>query len=304
MKTILERRLRPLAPPALAKRLEAVIAEWIRAATTWEGLALGESRCLIFDTTLADGVTFSIRFWSEPGAPLLCELPSGKQEPALATFFRPDALQWVERNGFRIRGQCENYRRSFPTAMEQEIAAAAWFVVDALVSMIDYQGSTRLVAALAHDYRWRALIALESFSESEIARAFHFAGFRIAWIVDESGDIVDPPAFRCLKGGTESLIEMIDPLPGMRLYARVRFSADLEMTESEAEEHRRDGTISPNEPAVFTISAIHAFTGGVTEEWLRSRVREWDDALAEQRRALRRERKRPRRPAPPSETIH
>ena len=304
VRTILERRRRALDPPALAKRLEGVIAEWIRAATTWESLALGESRCLVFDTALAEGVTFSIRFWSEPSAPLLCELPSGRQEPALAKFFRPGAEEWVESHGFRIRGQFENYRRSVPATTEHEVAAAAALVVDALVSMIDYQGASRLVAALAHDYRWQALIALDSFSESEIARAFHFAGFRIDWIVDESGEIVDPPAFHCVKGGTESLIQMIDPLPGTRLYARARFSAELEMTEREADEHRRDGTIPSDAQGMFTISAIHAFTGGVTEAWLRARIREWDEALAEQRRALRRDRKRPSRATPPSETIH
>jgi len=39
---------------------------------------------------------------------------------------------------------------------------------------------------------------------------------------------------------------------------------------------------------VLTVSVVHAFSGGVTLEWLVARITEWDATLAEHRRATRR----------------
>ena len=304
VRTILEARRRPLAPPALAARLEPVIAEWIDAATRWEGLVFGESRCLVFDTRLAKDATFFIRFWSEPGTDLLCEIPSGRRDAALAKFFLPQAATWAESRGFRIEGELDAYRRNFPAETGNDIAAVARFVIDALVRMIDYQGTTRIVAALAHDYRWRVTTIHDVFSETEIARAFRLDGFRVEWIVDGSGEVVDPPAFRCTKHGVDTLVELMNPDPEYRLYGRVRFSTDLAMTSEQAAEHREAGAIPPDVEGMFGISAIHAFTGGVSDEWLLERVREWGFALREQRRALRRDRNRGAKPKTASGTVH
>lgn len=303
-RTILPARRRPLAPPQLAMKLEPVIAEWITAAADWPDLGLGESRCLTFETTLAPGATFFVRFWSEPHSPLLCEIPSGHANAALQKWLRPDSATWAERCGLGIRGRRENYRRSFRGDSPLGVATAAAFVVDALVSMIDYQGLTALIAALAHDLRSGFGETLDSFSETEVARVFESEGFAVEWAETESGELLDPPMFRCRKAGTESIVNLMDPVPGCRLYQRVRFAADLPMTTAEAEEYRREGQLPPDGEGMVTISGFHAFTGGVRKEWLIERVREWDAALAEHRRELRRSGKRKPKRSSTSETIH
>ena len=105
------------------------------------------------------------------------------------------------------------------------------------------------------------------------------------------------------KKGTESFVQLMDQVPGLRLYRRVRFDADMPMAADEAEHHRREGML-PDGEAMLSISGIHAFTGGVTHQWLVERVREWDAALAEQRRKVKQAVNRtPLHPAA-SDTVH
>ena len=300
---ILPARRRPLDSPAMKRKLEPVMAEWIAAAIDWKDLGLGESRCLVVQTPLAADTTFSLRMWSEPHAPLLCEVPSGRQDKRLRQRMLNDGARWAEGRGLTICGAHENYRGTMPVMGAIDVATVAVFVVDALISMIGYEGLTPLFATLAHDSRFQWHDTLDSFSETEVERAFRSAGFTVQWTHTETGELLDPPEFFCRKAGTDSVINLMDPVPGMRLYQRVRFAADLPLTDEEAAQHRRDD-LPPDATAMVTISAIHAFSGGVTKAWLLERVREWDQALREHRREVRRQRKR--KPAPPvrSETIH
>jgi hypothetical protein len=300
---ILPARRRPLDPAALKRKLEPVMAEWIAAAADWKDLGLGESRCLVVQTPLTADTTFCVRMWSEPHAALLCEVPSGRQDKKLRQRMLNDAARWAEDRGLTITGKQENYRGTMPTVGAIDIATAAVFVVDALIAIIGYEGLTPLFATLAHDSRFQWHDTLDSFSETEVERVFRSAGFTVDWTRTETGDLVDPPEFFCRKAGTDSVINLMDPVPGMRLYQRVRFAADLPLSDEEAALHRRED-LPPDAVGMVTISAIHAFSGGVTKAWLVERVREWDEALREHRRDMRRQRKR--KPAPPltSETIH
>ena len=301
-RTILPARRRPLAADDLVRKLEPVMADWVAAAADWDGLGLGESRCLVFETDLADGVTFFVRFWSEPMAPLLCEVASGRGDNALAARLLPGAHQWMEAGGFAIQGERQNYRGHVPIETADGIASAAAFAASALIAVAGYQGLTPLYAMLAHDSRALWQDTLDSFTEEEVARVFAAAGFRISWTDPEALE----PVFNCRKAGTESTIRLLDPAPGTRLYRRVHFSADLPMIHAVADICRKEGKeVSANDTMV-SISGFHAFTGGVTREWLVERVHEWDRALAEHRRELRRERKdKSKRPATPTtETIH
>ncbi len=280
------------------------MAEWIAAATDWKDLGLGESRCLVIETPLTADTTFSVRMWSEPHAPLLCEVPSGRQDKRLRLRMLSDGAPWAEGRGFTISGAHENYRGTMPMTGPIDVATVAVFVVDALISMIGYEGLTPLFALLAHDSRFQWHDTLDSFSETEVERAFRLAGFTIHWTHTETGELVDPPEFFCRKAGTDSVINLMDPVPGMRLYRRVRFAADLPLSDEDAAEHGRRDDLPPDAIAVVTISAIHAFSGGVTKAWLLERVREWDLALREHRRDVRRQRKRKAATHVTSETIH
>jgi hypothetical protein len=231
---------------------------------------------------------FSIHFWSEPGAPLLCQVASGRRDEELRRMLRPDSARWAEARGCKIGGAGEDYRCPFPIDTPGDIPAAARFVVDALIAVAGYEGQTRLVAALAHDNRSRFGGVYDSFSETELARAFANHGFRVEWLETQPGELVDPPAFRASKAGTDSFVQMMDPIPGQRLYGSVRFGAEVSMTA---------------EAGMLGLGAIHAFTGGVTADWLMQRVHEWDEGLAEHRRTVKRDRKRKGSPSP-FNTVH
>src|SRR5688500_18602648 len=150
---ILPARRRPLDPTGLKRKLEAVMAEWIAAATDWKDLGLGESRCLVVQTPLAADTTFCVRMWSEPHSRLLCEIPSGRQDKRLRQLMLNDGARWAEGRGLSISGAQENYRGTMPIMGAIDIATVAVFVVDALISIIGYEGLTPLFATLAHDSR-------------------------------------------------------------------------------------------------------------------------------------------------------
>jgi hypothetical protein len=305
-RVILPARRRPKPYPDLAHRIEPVIADWVRAAADWPELALGQARVLAFETPLPGGTTFFVRFWSEPGAPLVCDVPSGHEDSALRAAFLPSAVPWAERNKMVIDGPAHTYRALVPAATELDIETAAAFVLETFIEFIGYAGLTPLVATLAHENRSSWTDTLDSFTEDEVARVFQSFGFRVTPSLSAPDDGIEEPEFVCTKAGIESVIAMMDPAPGSRLYRRVRFDADLPATEKEMERSRKRGQLVTDDMTMVSISGIHAFTGGVTAEWLIERVRDWDKALKEHRREMRREGKRKRaEPAfEPPETIH
>ena len=305
-RTILPRRRRPLTLLELSKRIEPVIADWIAAAAEWPDINLGESKCVTFQTRLPGGGTFFVRFWSEPRSGLLCEIPSGLQDEPLREAMRSSAAAWAEQHGMEIQGAAENFRGRFAMDTDRAIAVLAELVVEAFVVLVNYQGLTPLVAVLVHDSRADKTHTLDSFSEEEVARVFQSLGFRVepSAFAYEDGD--EDPEFKCWKAGVESVVTMMDPLPGYRLYRRVRFSAELPITNRAALLSLKRGTEVTDDMNMVVISGIHAFNGGVTQAWLVERVAEWDIALAEHRRDMRLDRKA-KSAAPqnaPPETVH
>ena len=93
--------------------------------------------------------------------------------------------------------------------------------------------------------------------------------------------VVEPPAFYARKRGTESVIQLMDPVDDCRLYRRMRFDTSVPMSPAEAEEYRRRGALPPEGEARMGISGIHTCIGGVTRAWLLELVRDWDQMLSD-----------------------
>ena len=306
-RTILPARRRPKLYPDLVPRLEPVIAEWIKSAADWPDLGLGRSRVLTFETPLPGGATFFVRFWSEPRTALLCEVPSGIQDEALRAALVATAVPWAEQNKMTVSGKARNFRSLFPIDSAFDIEVAAAFVVETLDEFIRYAGQTPLIATLASADRSGWGNTLDSFTEEEVARVFQTFGFQVTPSPSEPNDGIDEPQFTCRKSGIETVVTMMDPVPGSRLHKRVRFDMDLPATDRELQRSRERGRTVTADMNMVAVSGIHAFTGGVTPEWLVERVRDWDNALKEHRRDMRREGKQKRSatpPGPPPETIH
>lgn len=301
---ILPARRRPKSYPTLVRKLEPVIAAWIASAVDWPDLGLGQSRMLVFETRLPGGATFFVRFWSEPGAPLLCEAPSGIQDDALRAVLFASAPRWAEHNHLVISGNAQNYRGQMQVGSKLLIEATAAIVVDAFVESIGYAGHTALAATLAHSDRRGLASTLDSFTEEEVARVFASFGFDVTPSASSPNDGIDEPEFICSKDGITTVVAMMDSVPDHRLYRRVRFDADLPITERDVERSQKRGEALTDDMTMVAISGIHAFTGGVTPEWLVERVRDWDTMLHEHRREMPRERKRAARKGSPSVTVH
>jgi hypothetical protein len=60
--------------------LEPIFRRWIRAACSWDGLALGDYRFVIFSMTVAPDSDVYVQFWSEPMEPVVWEVSSGVKE--------------------------------------------------------------------------------------------------------------------------------------------------------------------------------------------------------------------------------
>ena len=303
-RVILPARSRPKSHITLAKQLGPVIAAWISSAVEWPDLGLGQSRVLVFETPLPGGATFFVRFWSEPDAPLLCEVPSGIQDDALRAVLLGSATGWAERNGLVISGKAQNYRGQMRVGTTLLIDATAAIVVKAFVESIGYAGHTPLAATLAHHDRRGLTSTVDSFTEEEMARVFASFGFEVTPSHSSPNDGIDEPEFICSKDEITTVIAMMDPVPDHRLYRRVRFDADLPITELDIERSRRRGEAVTDDMTTVAISGIHAFTGGVTPEWLVERVRDWDNMLQEHRREAPRKRSRGPRTGSPSGTVH
>jgi hypothetical protein len=269
---VLPARRRPREAAAMTEALRPIVAAWIRAAADWPDVALGESRCLIFDTTLPSGEPQWVRMWFEAEAPLLYKTQSG---------------------GGRI-----------PFAGPQDAERIAALVADDFVSKRGYRGETPMVATLAHDTRCERHETLDSFTDDEVARAFRAEGFAIEWIMAEcGGHRAEPPAFYARKGGTESIIQLMDAVPNCRLYRRVCFDTSLPMPPHEAEEYRRRGELPVEGDARLGISGIHSCIGGVTRTWLLELVRDWDRMFNDPTRGARFGR-RPAAGTPASKRVH
>lgn len=58
--------------------LEPLVRQWLRTACTWEELAIGDYRFVIFSIEVAPETEVYVQFWSEPLEPVVWEVSSGK----------------------------------------------------------------------------------------------------------------------------------------------------------------------------------------------------------------------------------
>ena len=93
--------------------LEAIVRPWIRAACSWDSLAIGDYRFVIFSMEVAPETGVYVQFWSEPMEPVVWEVSSGKWNPPadewLAATRAPDRDTRLRDR--RQRGELSSHRR-------------------------------------------------------------------------------------------------------------------------------------------------------------------------------------------------
>lgn len=293
----------PMTRGELHAAIEGHVRAWIRAACIWRELAIGDHRELAFSIEAAPGVHVYLRFRSEPAEPLLWEVSSGRSHPPTGAWLAGERAERIEARGFTIRGTAENYQREVDVSTSAEAAALAREVVTFLYDAFDYRGTQRITARLEHDGRAELKPTFHAFTPQDVSKIFAGLGFDVEEPHPEDRESA-PPMIRCRKRGTGTLVHFWDQVAGEHLYARVRFEADMELPE----EDRNFLTDAPGAPEdadpYTTVSVVHAFSGGVTLEWLIARIGEWDAMLREGRRAVRKGRSRRSATVPVGPTIH
>ena len=138
-----------------------------------------------------------------------------------------------------------------------------------------------------------------SFTPGEVADVFLALRYHLEEPPDNSG-AAGPAAIRCRKGGITTLVQFCDPARAGDLYARVRLAADMELSD-EARARLQHSFHTSAAADKVTVSVVHTFSGGVTLDWLKLRIQEWDAILQTSRRPARPEPQR-RRSTPSTRT--
>jgi hypothetical protein len=285
--------------------LEPIVRRWIRAACTWENLAIGDYRFVIFSIEVAPETEVYVQFWSEPLEPVAWEVSSGKWNPPTDEWLAGERAARIEALGFTIGGNADNYHRIVEITTPAQVAAVAKQVVRILYDGFDYRGLQPVVAKLVHEGRSEMKATYEAFTPEDVSKVFSGLGYRVEEPAAEEDD--DPeaaPMIRCRKRGTNTIVEFRDRVEEENLYKRIRFEADVELPEEERQRMKEAPDAPEGAEPYATVSVVHAFSGGVTLDWLIARISEWDAVLKEHRREVRKGRPRASNAGASAETVH
>ena len=120
---------KPMDRRDLHVALEPILRAWIRAACTWDTLAIGDYRFVVFAIDVAPETQVYVQLWSEPFEPVLWEVSSGRWNPPADEWLAGDRAARIEAAGFTIGGNAENYHREVLVKTAADIAALAKAVV-------------------------------------------------------------------------------------------------------------------------------------------------------------------------------
>lgn len=277
---------KPMDRRDLHVALEPIVRAWIRAACTWDTLAIGDYRFLIFSLDVAPETQVYVQFWSEPSEPVVWEVSSGRWNPPADEWLAGDRAARIEALGFTIGGNAENYHREVEIRTAAEIAAIAKAVVRIFYSGFDYRGTAPITAKLVHEGRSETNETFDSMTVEDVSKVFASLGFRVEETTRDRADD-EPAMIRCRKRGTYTVVELLEQVKDENLYRRLRFIADVELPEEERERLRLEPGAPEGAEPVLSVSVVHPLGGGVTLAWLIERIQDWDAMLAAHRRAAR-----------------
>ena len=282
---------KPMDRRDLHVALEPILRAWIRAAVTWDTLAIGDYRFVVFALDVAPETQLYVQLWSEPFEPVLWEVSSGRWNPPADEWLAGERAARIEAAGFTIGGNAENYHREVLVKTAADIAALAKAVVKIFYSAFDYRGTAPIVAKLVHEGRSETNETFDSMTPEDLAKVFQLLGFRTEELAEED-DQDGPTLLRCRKRGRDTVVELLDQVGEENLYGRLRFEAEVELPPDERERLLQDPAAPAGAEPFASVSVVHALSGGVTLDWLMHRIQEWDAVLTEDRRAARARKRR------------
>ena len=203
------------------------------------------------------------------------------------------------------RRQRGDYHREVDIRTPADVAAIAKGVVRVLYDGFDYRGLQPIVARLVHEGRSETKATYESFTPEDVSKVFAGLGYRVEEpVADDGGEATAPAMIRCRKRGTKTVVQFWDRVEEENLYRRVRFEAEVELPEEERQRLMAAPDAPEGAEPHATVSVVHAFSGGVSLDWLIARIGEWEAVLKEHRRVVRSGRPRVSHPGVSAQTVH
>ena len=220
---------------------------------------------------------------------MLWEVSSGKWNPPTDKWLAGERGQRIEALGFQLGGEAENYQRDVTIDSPAALATIARDVVELFYDAFDYRGMTALNASLSYEGRSELRPTYDAFAPDDLGKVFAACGYRVEEAEIERDD--EPPMLRCRKRGVATIVNFDEPVSDDALFGRATLSCELPVRREDEPDLPPAPTDVGNVPPVLAISTVLLFSGGVTIDWLISRVQEWTTMIVSRtRKATRRER--------------
>jgi hypothetical protein len=275
---VLRSRKRPLTRAALQALAGKAVAELIWATCRWRHSewTLGDFRFLVFSTNPSRRVQLYIQFWSEPEEEVCWEVCSGKWNPPADKVMAGAPSESVERLGFAMGGEAENFQRYLWIRTRRAAEQAARVVLDIFYDAFGYRGLTPIEGQFASDSRGEWQRVFNSFAPEDLCKTAR----RIGWtpqLNDPAGaddDDADGPAVIDLQqGDARAQIVLSAPVPGEGRFQSAFVDVGNPMPADEARTRTAmQETAGLPDDTPMRVGRTLYFAGWVTADWLLTQI--------------------------------
>jgi len=272
---VLQSRKRPATRAALQALAGKAVAELIWATCRWRHSewTLGDFRFLVFSTNQSRRVQLYIQFWSEPEEEVCWEVCSGKWNPPADQAMAGAPSEYVERLGFEIGGEAENFQRYVWIRRRRDAEQAARVVLDIFYDAFGYRGLTSIDGQVVSDSHGDLQRVFNSFTPEDLCKT----ASRLGWSphlhepVDDDDDrlaVID-----LQRGNARAQIVLSAPVPAYRRYQSALIDVGDPLPADEAATRAAlEGTPELLDAAPMRVGRTLNFSGGDTADWLLTQV--------------------------------
>ena len=267
---ILRARKRPLSKGALHARAHETVTDLIWATCRWgRDWTLGDYRFLVLSTNPSEGVELYVQFWSEPQEIVCWEVSSGHWHGPTKKAMAGAPAEYVERLGFAIGGQAENFQREVWIRRRRDAAHAATVVLNIFYGAFGYRGLTPIKGEIGSDSRGEIARVHHAFTPEDLCKPAARLGWtpQLQEIADD--DDGDPVVIDLRRGDARAQIVLSGRVPRQRLYQSAFVDVGDPLPPDQAGTRAAlEGTTEFVEHAPVRVGRTLYFAGGVTADWL------------------------------------
>ena len=129
-------------------------------------------------------------------------------------------------------------------------------------------------------------IIVHGIAVETLIQMFIDAGFEVDGLRTQDGAIEHPPVLECTRHEIRTIVELIDDSSCQRQYAHIHLCAEMPADGAIWDFWENDPDSLPRHTPMIRLEREYTCDGGVTPEWIRRRILDWEFELDEQRRAV------------------